>query len=168
MSTLLFLRSNDFHIERGNKGNLLCHAIRGLSLVLFYSTECVHCQGLIPIFKKLPERIQGCIFAMVNVSHNREIVGMARDTIAPLKYVPYLVLYTDGRPFMRYGAKTEAEIGQFIIEVSNRIRNKQQFSSEKLKEDGKGIPGYTVGKPLCGDEDKVCYLPFSEAYTKAP
>ena len=167
MSTLLFLRSTDFHLEKGNKGNLLCHGIRGLSLVLFYSTECVYCQQLIPVFKRLPERVQGCIFAMVNVSHNKETVGMARETIAPIKYVPYLVLYIDGRPFMRYdGPKRDGEIRQFILEVSNKIRKKQQFSSERVKDDGKAIPAYTIGKPLFGDDDKVCYLPFSDAYHK--
>jgi hypothetical protein len=30
---------------------------------------------------------------------------------------------------------------------------------------GKPIPAYTVGKPICGDGDDVCYLDFGGAYS---
>jgi hypothetical protein len=53
MSGLLFLQTEDFSIQKGIKGNILCHSIRGLSLLLFYSTNCQHSRTLVPIFKKL-------------------------------------------------------------------------------------------------------------------
>ena len=43
MSGLLFLSYKDFRIHN----NLLCNNIPGMSLIMFYSTECVHCQKII-------------------------------------------------------------------------------------------------------------------------
>lgn len=167
MSGLLFLSSEDFSVVKGNKGNILCHSIPGFSLILFYSTQCVHCQNLIPLFKKLPGTIGGCQFGMINVSSNKQCVQMSKDTIAPISYVPYIVLYIQGKPFMRYNGPHDAEeIKRFVIEVANKIQSKQTFSSENVKEpqNGKGIPEFSIGKPLCGQDDDVCYLNFNDAY----
>jgi hypothetical protein len=167
MSGLLFLSSDDFSVVKGNKGNILCHSIPGFSLILFYSTQCVHCQNLIPLFKKLPGTIGGCQFGMINVSSNKQCVQMSKDTIAPISYVPYIVLYIQGKPFMRYNGPHDAEeIKRFVIEVANKIQSKQTFSSENVKEpqNGKGIPEFSIGKPLCGQDDDVCYLNFNDAY----
>jgi hypothetical protein len=167
MSGLLFLSSDDFSVVKGNKGNILCHSIPGFSLILFYSTQCVHCQNLIPLFKKLPGTIGGCQFGMINVSSNKQCVQMSKDTISPISYVPYIVLYIQGKPFMRYNGPHDAEeIKRFVIEVANKIQSKQTFSSENVKEpqNGKGIPEFSIGKPLCGQDDDVCYLNFNDAY----
>jgi len=167
MSGLLFLSDEDFFVGKGTKGPILCTNIPGFSLILFYSTQCVHCQNLIPLFKKLPGTIGGCQFGMINVSSNKQCVQMSKDTIAPISYVPYIVLYIQGKPFMRYNGPHDAEeIKRFVIEVANKIQSKQTFSSENDKEpqNGKGIPEFSIGKPLCGQDDDVCYLNFNDAY----
>jgi hypothetical protein len=167
MSGLLFLTSDDFVINRGTKGNILCHSIPGFSLILFYSIQCEHCKTLLPIFRSLlPGSISGCQIGMVNVSQNKACVKMSKNTIAPITYVPYIVLYIDGKPFMSYkGPYDPNEIKRFVIEVSQKIRNNQQLPKEKIKIDPKGnIPQFTIGHPLCGPDDKVCYLVFNDAY----
>ena len=68
MSGLLFLAIEDFVLSKGTKGNILCTSIPGFSLILYYSTQCPHCQTLIPIFKKLPGSINGCQFGIINIS----------------------------------------------------------------------------------------------------
>lgn len=168
MSGLLFLSSEDFSVSKGTKGNILCHSIPGFSLILFYSTQCTHCQSLIPIFKRLPGTIGGCQFGMINVSVNKQCVRMSKDTVAPITYVPYIVLYINGRPFMRYqGPHDAGEIQKFVLAVAEKVQNKQKFSSEAVKEDHRGgIPAYTIGHPLCGPDDNVCYLDFDDAYGK--
>ena len=169
MSALLFLTTEDFSVAKGTKGNILCHSIPGFSLILFYSTQCGHCQTLIPIFKKLPGSLGGCQFGMINVSSNKECVRMSKNTIAPITFVPYIVLYINGRPFMRYqGPHDGNEIRRFVFEVSQKMQNKQTFSGDKnVKEDPRGgIPLYSIGHPLCGPDDKVCYLDFDDAYGK--
>lgn len=166
MSGLLFLTKDDFNIKEGSKGELLCHNIKGISLILFYSTQCPHCHTFIPCFKRLGGTIGGCQFGMINISKNREVVMMSKKTIAPIEYVPYVVLYVNGIPFMRYdGPQDEREIRNFVTDVANQLQTKEKFSSEKVKQTGKGIPAYTIGKPLVGCDGNVCYLEFDEAYT---
>jgi thiol-disulfide isomerase/thioredoxin len=169
MSGLLFLQSNDFCIQNGQKGEIVCNNIRGISLILMYSTKCQHCQQLIPIFKRLPGTIGGCQFGMINVSTERDIVSMSRNSISPIKYVPLIILYVNGKPFIRYdGPHSEQDIRSFLIEVTNKIQAKERFSSEKNKENSKNsreIPEYTVGYPLYGDDEDF-YLEFTEAYPK--
>ena len=171
MSGLLFLTSDDFSIQKHGKGNVMCHGIPGFSLILFYSTHCVHCQTLIPIFKKLPGTLGGCQFGMINVSTNKHCVLMSNNTIAPITYVPYIILYDNGRPYMVYKGPYDAEeIRRFIIEIANNLQKKQAFvNSNKQEQKGakrkKQIPDYTVGIPVYGKgNDNVCYLDFNRAY----
>ena len=163
--SILFLTSEDFNVQNGNNGGLLCHNIQGFSLILFYSTYCQHCQTIIPVFKKLPGTINGCQFGMINVSANKSVVDISQKTITQIKYVPYIVFYFNGKPYMIYkGPCTEADIRNFVIEVANNIQQKQQFSKEKVHDTAEGIPAYCIGKPLSGN-DSVCYLTFNGAYT---
>ena len=67
--------------------------IDNFSLILFYSTHCQHCQNIIPIMKQLPGTVTGCQFGMINVSKNKKTIRMSKNTITPLTYVPYIILY---------------------------------------------------------------------------
>ena len=172
MNCLLFLGHEDFNTQKGTKGDILCTRIPGFSLVLFYSTQCEHCHTLIPIFKQLPKNINGCQFGMINVGVNKQCVQMSRNTIAPITYVPYIVLYVNGKPHMSYkGPHDIAMIKQFVVEVAKNVQSKQKFMPDEAgggkHEKARGsIPQYTIGKPLYGEDDKVCYLEFLSAYKK--
>ena len=93
---------------------------------------------------------------------------MSKSTISEIKYVPLLILYIAGKPFIRYdGPHEESEITRFIREVSSKIQSKEKFSKETPKQVNDGnrkIPAYASGKPLWGDLDDF-YLEFSEAYS---
>lgn len=178
MSGLLFLSSEDFFIQKFNKVNLLCNNIVGLSLVLFYSNACKFCKNLIPIFKQLPDTVNGCQFAMMNVSNNKQCIVMSTSTTSPIKVVPYVILYMNGKPYMRYqGPHDIREITKFIVEMAKKINESQRDNQavQRAPNQQQGatalnhrpiphkIPEYTIGKPLCGD-DEVCYLDVEEAY----
>jgi thiol-disulfide isomerase/thioredoxin len=171
MSGLLFLQACDFSVQAGQKGDIVCNNIRGISLILMYSTKCQHCQRLIPIFKRLPGSIGGCQFGMINVSTETDIVLMSRNSISEIKYVPLIILYVNGKPFIRYdGPHTEQDIRQFLLEVTSKLQAKEKFSnSDKSKGDSsknsRSIPEYTVGFPLYGEDDDF-YLEFNDAYPK--
>ena len=181
MSGLLFLTSEDFHITKSAKGNIMCTNIPGFSLILFYSTQCEHCQLLIPIFKLLPGNVGGCQFGMINVNQNKSCIIMSKDTIAEIKVVPYIILYINGKPYMRYqGPHVQEEITRFVIEVSEKVQNLSSFTKKEKEKEKQIIPGikdvikkedipaYTIGKPLFGQEwQHVCYLDFNEAYNNA-
>ena len=175
---LVFLTKDDFKINAGNRGNILCTEVPGFSFILFYSVKCSHCQNVIPIFKKLPNSITGCTFGMVKVSKNKELVETSRNTIAPIQYVPLSILYYNGRPFMRYdGPHEENEIRKFVYEVCNKIQQQQKVSDEnenqeisQKKDPQLEIPEYTIGQPLRGktkDMNNVCYLSFDKAYNES-
>ena len=176
MSGLLFLQTDDFSIQKGQKGPILCHSIRGISLVLFYSINCQYSRELIPIFKRLPGQLGGCQFAMINVSAQKNIIGMSKATISEIKYVPLMILYVAGKPFVRYdGPHQESEIKRFIFEVSSKIQTKEKFTNKEAPRhhqqatmgSGNGtraIPAYAAGQPLYGDADDF-YMEFAEAYT---
>ena len=165
MSGLLFLQSGDFSIQQGTKGDILTNLIKGISLILFYSTKCDYCKNLLPIFKRLPGSIGGCQFGMINVTLEKEIVKMSMQTIAPIRYVPLIILFVHGKPFIRYdGAHTETEIRAFLMDVTKKLQTKEKFSNEKVKQKSdKERPAYSVGQPLIG-QDNVSYLEFDEAY----
>jgi thioredoxin-like negative regulator of GroEL len=167
MNGLLFLSSEDFFVNENQSEKLLnCQVNQGLVLVLFYSTQCEHCQKAIPVFRQLPQMIHGCSFAMINVSTNAKVVHMSRTTISPIQYVPLVVLYVNGEPYYKYkGTIALPEIQKFIVQMSQMLESKQQFVNQAPQKPSKRIPEYTIGIPHC-DED-VCYLEFDEAYVKS-
>ena len=126
---------------------------------------------MLPIFRQLPGSIGGCQFGIVNVTLNKNCIRLSKDTIAPITYVPYIVLYINGRPFMKYmGPHNADEIKRFILEVAQKTESRQKFSEEhqnQIQENHRdvNIPAYTIGIPLYGCEDGECtYLNFTEAY----
>jgi thiol-disulfide isomerase/thioredoxin len=169
MSGLLFLTTEDFVLSKGAKGNIICNTIPGFSLILFYSTQCPHCKNLIPIFKKLPGSISGCQFGMVNISSNKNLIQMSKNTILPINYVPLIILFINSKPYMIYkGPHDGNEIKRFIIEVYQKVNNKQKFSNElqyssskKEQQLYKSTP-FSEGVPLYGDNEDVSYLSFDD------
>jgi thiol-disulfide isomerase/thioredoxin len=171
MSTL-FLRTDDFVVQKGPRGNILCNEIPGYSLILFYSTYCTSCQTIIPVFKKLPGTIEGCQFGMLNVSTNKGCIEKSNKTITPIKYVPYIVLYIDGQPYMSYkGPEKVEEIRRFILDIHKSFQKKQTFTSErKTVEQGSSnsantsapttVPAFLkgIGVPVFGNAKEGCYL----------
>jgi thiol-disulfide isomerase/thioredoxin len=173
MSGLYFLTFEDFHLQKFPQGDMVCTKFQGFSLVLFYSTRCEYCKEFIPVFRKLPSLMEGCFFGMMNIDTNRQYLEMSKNSITPIKYVPYVVLYMDGRPILAYqGASDAMEIRRFITDVANNMKKKQGFT----KGGGKAIPitGQKeltelekyygdIGKPVCGGKDQmVCYINFAE------
>jgi thiol-disulfide isomerase/thioredoxin len=181
MNGLLNLTQRDFLLQQGPQGGLLCTRIKGLSLVLFYTNQCTYCHTLIPIFKQLPNNIGGAQFGIVNLSNNKDIVHISNQTIVPIKVVPFLILYLEGKPFLRYdGERSFEAIRKFIFDVTNNLKAKQQFvnnhppqqqqqqqnyqnghASEQVHNRHQ-IPLYSEGRPKSND-DELCYLVFNDS-----
>ncbi len=148
----------------------MCTGLQGISLVFFYSTQCVHCRQLLPIFRQLPSLVKGCQFAQINLSVNKTVVNRAQQTITPIKYVPLLILYNNGSPYVEYkGSSDLASIRHFILETYQGIQQKLAFGkkvfptpehpnfyhdpSAKVKR----IPAWSLGMPKGEDEDSAHY-----------
>lgn len=181
MAGLLYLESGDFHLEEGSKGNILCTGIKGISLILFFSPQCQHCQNLIPIFKRLPGQMSGIQFGIVNISVEKNLVRFSKGTATEIRYVPYILLYANGSPYIRFdpqGPITEMMIKNFIMDVVSSIQKKSQFLKEqqnstrsvdnknkKHDQHHRDVPLYSIAQPLYGDNE-VTYLTYIDAYEK--
>jgi thioredoxin-like negative regulator of GroEL len=171
MTSLLFLNTNDFTKVTSPSGPLLVTGIKGFSLVLFYSTLCKHCKRTVPEFQALPKILGGCHFGMINVSTNKGIVKKSMDTNTNISYVPYVVLYINGKPFMRYeGPKTKEMMRKFVIDVSKSLDVQQineggsKEKSYKARRRNMELEKLTTGTPLYGEEDH--YFISEMAYGK--
>ncbi len=178
MSGLLFLTTDDFKMM--DDGKLFGTNIPGLSLVLFYSTECPYSAELVAVFKRLIHTVSGCKFGMVNVSTNSNIVQMSANTILPIEYVPLTILCVKGKPWHKYdGPRTDADISRFIGEMSQTLERHdfgapaQPAGAADAPPHGtkKEIPAYCTGNPLCGGtgrrkgkREDICYLDFDKCY----
>jgi hypothetical protein len=194
MSGILFLGNDDFVVRAGENGNMLClNGWKGLTLIVFYSKECQFCHKTLSIFKQLPQIVNGCKFGMVCVNRNMEVVEKSKNTIAPIEYVPDIILFVDGIPYIRYDSPHEIEdIKTFIFSVYEKLqktcfsedanknaqsRSPPAMSHEALQQQQRGggaarppvtnpIPEYTVGIPVSGSRHVTerCYLDFKTAY----
>lgn len=170
MDSLKYLSYEDFSIQPAKKGgHVLCNNIEGVSLVLIYSQQCPHCNDIFPHFKNLPRIIPQCKFALLNINKNEQVAHMSSKTIAPITYVPFMILYVNGRPAMKYnGEKTTTAISQFVNEVLSRLKMKTSFTqNSRIDSLSDTIPEYASGIPfnlVC--EGEQCYLNFSEAYKR--
>tara|TARA_A100000164_G_C21803551_1_gene721868 strand:- start:409 stop:936 length:528 start_codon:yes stop_codon:yes gene_type:complete len=175
MSGLLFLTADDFSLINDENGNkVMINKINNFSLILFYSTHCTHCKNIVQIMKQLPGTVTGCQFGIINVSKNKQTIRMSKNTITPLTYVPYIILYYNKRPYMRYDGDINDihEIQTFVKEVADSIL--QQVNSQRnnpqhsVNDDYHvSIPEYCIAKPTKGGlQENICYVNFSDAYYK--
>lgn len=165
MSGILYLNADDFVVKKGDKGNLMClsYDVRGLSLVLFYSNDCQHCNKLMVRYKQLPYNINGCQFTMINVnkSDNRRVVQMSNQTIVPITYVPDVILYVDGIPYMRYDGDHEIQsIKTFILDIYQQLQKTAFMESNTNKASSSSSPpeprhgAPSVGGQMSGDTSR--------------
>lgn len=180
MASLLFLTSEDFAITQGPKGPVLSCGIKGYTLILFYSEACGICrEKSIPMFRRLPGTINGVQFGMAKVDN--KLVELSRSTIKPFTYVPCMILFIDGKPFMEYkndSSYNPDNVRKFILDVYTNLQSRQQFSGQQQQGQQQGQPAgaqqgqngperkeYCLGIPLWGDaKSAVCYLDFTKAY----
>jgi hypothetical protein len=60
---------------------------------------------------------------MVNVNRNIDVVERSKNTIAPITYVPDLILYVNGSPYVRYdGPHAIPHIQKFILNANDNIK----------------------------------------------
>ena len=170
MSSLFLLSAREFSIKNTEQQGPQLHTrIPGVSLVLFYSKSCSFCQTLIPIFKNLPSKVNGVHFAMANISADGgRLQKMSEATQSKFTYVPLLVLYVNGVPYMEYkGPKTLENMAKFVFEVSQKLEKNQDFSFGRVcKNPNSNIPGYCAGQNE--QDDDVCFLTYDEAYGNKP
>jgi hypothetical protein len=171
MNSIIRLQSSDMYLDQGTKGPILCNGIKGLSLVMFYSSiRCKISEALFPRFKYLPQMINGCKFCVLNIIDHPDVIGMSEQTIAPIRAVPYIVFYVNGKPFLQYDDEPTLEkLANFVTYSMKLLESKKSFIDKGAKIES-DIPGYCTNKPYldfkCDSETNFCYLTYSDAYGK--
>lgn len=129
MNTLVFLNSQDYTVV----DNYLTQPISGFSFVLFFTKHCEYCRYTFPIFKSLLQHVNGCFFAVTDLTYNLDLREKSQGTTTPINVVPYLILYTDGVPFARYsGEYNKSDMTQFIIDAC-KIISQETSKQETMK-----------------------------------
>jgi hypothetical protein len=169
MNSIIRLRLDDFEIQKGTKGQLLCVGIKGISMVMFYSPLCKNiCMPLLPQFNQLPNIISNVKFCTLNINEHVGIIPLSEHTISPIKFVPFIILYVDGRPFLQYDDQPVlSKMVDFVKYSLKLIESKRSFIDKGAKVDQAEIPKYTIGKPYLEfkcDENGLCLLTQNEAY----
>jgi thioredoxin-like negative regulator of GroEL len=162
MNALLFLNTTDFEL---NGDELFCRKADGLMMVLFYSNGCPHCGPARNVFNSVASQfMQGkCKFGLINISQNPKVPQLARNSKTPIRFVPFILAFFNGRPLVPFGSQiTPQTLVQFVQQCFGSIQDKVDAFGAVKKDDE--IPAYTVGVPVC--EDGVCYLSFDDAYQK--
>lgn len=136
----------------------LAHRIPGVCVVFFYSISCPVCKPLFQEFKTLPGKVHGVNFAVANVSaNNMRIQQMAEASTTPIRYVPYIVVYVNGKFYLEYrGPKKIDSIARAAYEIAAKIQTGQDFSQGKVCTSQSGAQGYCVDG-YEDDDDDVCY-----------
>ena len=128
--SLFNLSSQDFRQERTAQGSILGITLSGITVVLYYSARnSPPCMQFLPYYQQLPGTIPGCQFAAVDVGRERAVVRMADGTPFPINFVPYIILYVNGRPYRPYGGKRSIrELQQFIVTSIQALQQQYQSS----------------------------------------
>jgi thiol-disulfide isomerase/thioredoxin len=176
---LIELNADAFRKLKGSKGYVLgIPNAENLTLLMFYSTQCEYCDQAMPELARLSRHLREnnlpIQVAVCDVGKNRAVIREAADTVDPIKYVPYTVIYLKDKPYVRYnGNKVAEEMFKYLIEVMRRIDTRQQFvradSRQQEDEEKDEEPQSGLGVPYnMVTEQSVCYLTNEEALGMAP
>lgn len=183
MSNLLYLGQQEFYVDNGMKGPVVCCALKGVVFVMFHANPnvCQFCDLAKPEFFKLASIVSNAKYGLCNLSQYPELVSMSAKTITPLQKVPLFILYVNGRPFMNYeGPKQIKPFAEFMQQALARLQQQQVFSaageSTMSIEESEMTPHglaydydyVTVSNPnsmggVTCTEEGVCYLTSKEA-----
>jgi thiol-disulfide isomerase/thioredoxin len=176
---LIELNADAFRKLKGSKGYVLgIPNAENLTLLMFYSTQCEYCDQAMPELARLSRHLREnnlpIQVAVCDVGKNRAVIKEAADTVDPIKYVPYTVIYLKDKPYVRYnGNKVAEEMFKYLIEVMRRIDTRQQFvradsrQEDEEKDEEPTQPGIGVPYNMV-TEQSVCYLTNEEALGMAP
>ena len=116
-------------VVAGNKKKTLNLKVRGNVLMFFKMDNCPGCAQFEPVFYQLASQMQNVTFLVANISHDRNIIGMSRQTNTPIEKVPYIMLYVNGLPKAKFnGKKNIPSLQNFVSKVLNVVSQQQQSS----------------------------------------
>ena len=179
-SGIIELNAESFKKMKGNRGYVLGipHA-QNLTLIMFYSMQCTYCDQAMPELEKLSrfiiENNLPIQIAVCDIMKNKRIIQESADTVDPIKFVPYMPIYLQEKPYLRYnGKKTAEEMLNYLIEVLKRVETRHKFVQQPRgtsqmvadeEDESRANPTGAEGIPynvVC--EGDVCYVTQDEIF----
>ncbi len=110
------LTSQNFQVVGAQGSQTLKLNYSGNVLVLFKLQQCQGCSALEPIFYQLSNEDKRVGYAVCDLTHDKNVITMSRNTTTAITKVPHLILYVQGAPHARFKgeSKTIAAIKNFI------------------------------------------------------
>lgn len=121
------LSSRNFTVK-GTQRKLLGINVQGSVLLLFVADKSPGCDTFIPIFNNLSNIEQRVRCMIVNISHNRDVIAMSRQTVRPITKTPTLMFYNNGTPIANLSKLDLRSIQSTIthIQSTREFMNSQQ------------------------------------------
>lgn len=115
------LSSQHFQVV-GTKKRTLNIQVPGNVLVFFKMQNCPGCAQFEPVFHQLASQTPTIKHTVADLSYNREIVVMSRQTNTPIEKVPFIMLYVNGRPHAKFnGKKNIPSLQNFITKALGAV-----------------------------------------------
>jgi len=126
MSIVQQLTSRNFSLSGGQKKFLNIDR-PGPVLCFFSMDSCPGCRTLTPIFNQIAREEPSINYAIINLTSNRDIVAMSRQSTTSISAVPCLLFFVDGNPFAKYnGKKSNVDIKSFIRKILQQMNSSHQ------------------------------------------
>lgn len=140
---MIELTPQNFNIIKTSKGDLVEYLDKELTVILFYKNDenIKYSNEFKRIFSEIEETDFECKFACIDVDEYPEQLEIASKTKTPINYVPYVVVYAQGRPYMSYSGKINSEeIVKLItyVQLMQTVTASIQFDTKSI------IPMYVV------------------------
>ena len=163
----MYLTPTDFTIQNGE---LVKINDQGYTFVFFYTSNCIWCKEIAPIFLSISNLINGVNFAYMDVSlENWKIRDMSLRTNSHIDYVPLFILYVNGRKKAQFFQDEENVQNNFSKMQNFIMYNTQQQQSTRIRgafnHENSEIPPYSIGIPGNLASRKVCKI-YNNAYMK--
>jgi thiol-disulfide isomerase/thioredoxin len=91
----------------GQQKRVMVLQVPGVVLVMFKTRECPSCKSFEPTFVQLSNNDNRVVYAVADLTANRNIGMMSMNSTTPLQKVPMLIIYNEGRPYAKFNGKRD-------------------------------------------------------------
>jgi thiol-disulfide isomerase/thioredoxin len=118
----------------GVSGDMLMCNVPNINVlfVLFKTENCEYCKSTLPVFAELSRRELRVAWGVMDLGKYRSVIAMSKDTSFPLKSVPMLILFVNGRPHANYkGDRSVEGISKFLNSIIPTLNVQKKFVSSQ-------------------------------------
>ena len=132
--SIISLSTQDFYLT-GRRSRTLNIKLGGFVLVFFKMQECKWCGSFNKVFHQLAQQDKRVQYAVCDLTSNRQVAAMSKNTNSPIRTVPWIVFYADQIPIAKIsGFKQLGSVKDFIgrgIQEATSRKQRQVFMPQQ-------------------------------------